>query len=195
MWGPNLLRGMIRCKNTIIFLNLQEKEEKIKESLSFLDEMNQKSKEEKNKQWTTTIEIAKMIRVKTIDRPLSLWGRIKQRLYTSWEYPRLILRSQDPLWSILDSDCCKLLSVMNSSETYKPHPQQELRIITAHQELSKQECNGLTAVYHKEQLIAQVQWHLTLSDGKATLVINLPSVIGSRLIPSLHQWNTLIKIS
>ena len=97
-------------------------EEKIKESLSFLDEMNQKSKEEKNKQWTTTIEIAKMIRVKTIDRPLSLWGRIKQRLYTSWEYPRLILRSQDPLWSILDSDCCKLLSVMNSSETYKPHP-------------------------------------------------------------------------
>ena len=49
-------------------------EEKIKESLSFLDEMNQKSKEEKNKQWTTTIEIAKMIRVKTIDRPLSLWG-------------------------------------------------------------------------------------------------------------------------
>lgn len=170
-------------------------EEKIKESLSFLDEMNQKSKEEKNKQWTTTIEIAKMIRVKTIDRPLSLWGRIKQRLYTSWEYPRLILRSQDPLWSILDSDCCKLLSVMNSSETYKPHPQQELRIITAHQELSKQECNGLTTVYHKEQLIAQVQWHLTLSDGKATLVINLPSVIGSRLIPSLHQWNTLIKIS
>lgn len=86
-------------------------EEKIKESLSFLDEMNQKSKEGKNKQWTTTIEIAKMIRVKTIDRPLSLWGRIKQRLYTSWEYPRLILRSQDPLWSILDSDCCKLLSV------------------------------------------------------------------------------------
>ena len=50
-------------------------EEKIKESLSFLDEMNQKSKEEKNKQWTTTIEIAKMIRVKTIDRPLSLWNK------------------------------------------------------------------------------------------------------------------------
>ena len=170
-------------------------EEKIKEPLSFLDEMNQKYKEEENKQWTTTTEIARRIRVKTIDRPLNLWGRIKQRLYTSWAYPRLVLRSQDPLWSILDSDCCKLLSVMNSSETYKPHPRQELKIVTVHQELSKQECNGLTAVYHKEQLIARVQWHLTLSDGKATLVISLPPVIGSRLIPSLRQWNTLIKIS
>ena len=28
MWGPNLLRGMIRCKYTTIFLNSQEYEQK-----------------------------------------------------------------------------------------------------------------------------------------------------------------------
>jgi len=170
-------------------------EEKISNMLSFLDDTAQKIRQTESEWWTKTTEIARGIRVKTITRPLNRWGRIKQHIYTRLEYPRLLLRSQDPLWSILDGDSCRLLAALNNSDTYKQCPPQELQIVSAHQELSKSECIGSVEVYHKGQLISQSQWHLKLSGGRAILKASFPSAIHSALAPSLKDWYTLTRIS
>lgn len=172
---------------------MEEKKQSMASFGIFADKMRERADQNTTTAWSKTTKIKAGIRVKTIDRPLNLWGRIKQRLYTKWVFPRLLLHSQDHLWSILDGGFCKLLPLLNSSDTYKPYPQQELQIVSVHQELSKSECIGSVEVYHKEQLISQVQWHLKLSNGRATLEVTCPFAIRSLLNHALQDWYILIK--
>lgn len=159
-------------------------EEKIKDVLSFLDETAEKIEQKEKERWSKTIEICIETRVKTISRQPTRWDRIKNKLYNDWAFSRILRQAQDPLWLILCGDWCNILVAANNSDTYKPYPPQEIRIISSYQELSATECIGLVEAYHKEQPISRVQWHLKLSDDIARLDIACPLALSSRLLPS-----------
>lgn len=154
------------------------------ESLALLNETAQKIEENKKNEWTKTIESAVGMKVKTISRPPTRWDRIKNKLYNDWVSPRILHQAQDPLWLILCGDWCKLLTVANSSDTYKPYPPQEIRTVSAFQELSATECIGLVEAYHRERLISRVRWHLKLSGDIAVTNITCPLALSSRLLSS-----------
>lgn len=142
-------------------------------------------KQEQMNRWSKTTKISAKIRVKIIDREPNLWDRIKLRVYKALLCPRILLRSQDSLVSVLDNDYCRFLAVANSIDTYMSHPQQGIQIESTHQELSARECIGLVVAYHKGQPISQVRWRLTLSDGIATLSAEAPLPLYAPLIRSL----------
>lgn len=164
-------------------------EEKNKDALSFLDKTAKEIEQKKNEKWSKTIDIKVEIGVRIVDQKPSRRCKRKHREQHLLGYSRLVLYSQDPLWSLLDNDSCSLLPVLNSSKTYTRYPQRELRIISAHQELSERECIGSVMAYHKEQLVSQALWHLTLSGGVVRLKLTLPYAIAARIVPEVRDWS------
>lgn len=150
-----------------------------------LDSLEWEVNEDKKIMWEKTTKIRGVTKVIVIDQKPSLWDRIKFQLCNLFGSHRAFLHSQDPIGSLLRNNHCGLLSVAENSDTYKPYPREELRIISKHRKLSEEEYIGLVMTYHKEKLVSEVKWHLELSDDKATVKVDAPLKIEHLLIRSM----------
>lgn len=163
-------------------------EEKVRNILSSLDSETDWITLEEKERWIKTTDMTVRTPIEIRDRKPYRKDKIKRLSRPFLRSPRLILYSQDPLWSVLDSDFCNLLSVLNNSRTYNRFPQQELQIVSAHQEVTERECIGSTDVYRKGLLVSRAQWRLRLSNDVAFLKITVPSAIASRIARAVRDW-------